>query len=401
MTKPLIPVADQAALVNNLASQHLGGSVVVNDDLSNLADFGKAYDNLSQGTKQIVTSGLITLVTEQLFIVKEYTGNGVDIIRSRSSYDQSEGLIQKNRPALPQAVSDAEVYDPAAGSTSDPFKNYPINFETEYFSKPFAFRYQWSKPERWMTGMFLTREGLGNAISAIDRNIRNAIELNIEDITMSTLRASMVLNLSTVADLTTKGNNHAVNLLSEYNSLRSTTLTKAKALGDPEFMRYAIHRIFVVMDYMKSYTRLYNEKEFPNFSTAEDMNLVLLSQFRRAVDQFLLSDTYHDEFLALPNGKSVAAWKGFLLAANSEPSFESTSTINDTIAVDWEQNPLTVNTDGVLAHIYDTERLGIYNLAILNTNQSDPVGLKTNYFSHVFGRTIADPYENAVTFYVK
>lgn len=400
MATPLIGIGELASLVNSLKDQHLGSAPVVESDLSNIADFGRSYDALDSDTKNIVTSGLITLVTEQLFIQKTYSGNGIDVIRSRS-FEPSDGIIQKNRPALPQAVSDGDAYDPTAGSTSDPFVNYPINFETEYFFKPFQYRYQWSKPERWMVGMFNSRDGLLNAVNSIDRSIRNAIELNIEDTTMGLIRSSMALNLSTAADLTGVGSNQAVNLLAKYNAAYSQTLTAANALTTPEFMRFAIHEIFVVMDYMKSYSVLYNEKDFPNFSSPAESHFVMLSQFRRGVDQFLLSDTYHDEYLKLPNGETVAAWKGFLLGAKTAPDFESTSTINDTVDVSWETDPVTVNTSGVLATIFDKERVGIYDFSTKQTSQKDPVGLKTNYFTHVFGKGIVDPYENGVTFYIK
>lgn len=402
MAKPLIPVADAATIVNSLAAQHLGSSVVVNDDLSNIVDFGKAYENLDTGTKQIVTSGMITLVTEQLFIIHDYKGNGIDIVRSRS-YEPSEGLIQKNRPALPQAVSDSDAYDPAPDSSSDPFKNYPANFETEYFFKPFQYRYQWSKPERWMTGMFLSRDGFSNAISAIDRAIRNAIELNIEDTTMALIRASIGSNLNTVTDLTSAGNTQAVNLLAKYNAAYGATLTAAKALTTPEFIRFAIHEIFITIDYMKSYSVLYNEKKFPNFTRPEDTHFVQLSQFRRAIDQFVLSDAFHDDYLKLPNGETVAAWKGFLLTANTVPDFESTSTVKDTFKaeVNGVEKTIVVNTSGVLATIFSKERIGIYDLSEKQTNQPDAVGLKTNYFTHLFGKSIVDTYENGVTFYIK
>lgn len=402
MAQPLIPVAEAATIVNSLAKQHLGESVIVNDDLSNIVDFGKAFENLDSGTKQIVTSGMITMVTEQLFIVHDYKGNGIDIVRTRA-YEPSEGLIQKNRPALPQAVSDSDAYDPSPNTTSDPFKNYPVNFETEYFFKPFQYRYQWSKPERWMTGMFLSRDGFNNAISAIDRSIRNAIELNIEDTTMALIRASMGLNLNTVADLAGQGNTQAVNLLARYNEAYGATLTAEKALTTPEFIRYAIHEIFITIDYMKSYSVLYNEKKFPNFTRQEDTHFIQLSQFRRAIDQFVLSDAFHDDYLKLPNGETVAAWKGFLLTANTVPNFESTSTVNDTFTaeVNGVSEQITVDTSGVLATVFAKERVGIYDLSEVQTNQPDAVGLKTNYFTHIFGKSIVDPYENAVTFYIK
>ena len=401
MAQPLIPVGDLSTIVNSLAHQHTGQLPIVNDDLSNLADFGAAYENLDGFTKQIVTSGMITLVTTQLFITKQYTGNGIDIIRSRGEYDANSGMIQKNRPQLPDSVSDTDVYDPQVGSTNDPFQNYPINFETEYFFKPFSDRYQWSEPKRWMTGMFNSVDGLMRAVASINQMVQNAMELNIEDTTMAAVRASMVLNMSEVTDLGGVGTTRAINLLATYNQAYSTSLAAANALRTPDFLRYAIHEMFVVMDYMKAYTRLYNEKKYPNFTKREDCHFILLSQFNRAVDQFLLSDAFHDEYLKLPLGESVAAWKGFLLTADSKPDFASTSTLNDTISVDWEDSPLSVNTNGIIGTIFDKERVGIYDLSVVNTNQNDPVGLKTNYWTHVFGKTIVDPYDNGVTFYIK
>lgn len=400
-TQPLIPVADLATLINSLAGQHIGSSVVVDNDLSNLADFGAQYENLDSATKQIVTSGMITLVTEQLFVTREYKGNGLDIIRSRTSYDAADGIIQKNRPALPQAVSDEEVYDPAPGSSSDPFKNYPINFETEYFSKPFAYRYQWSKPERWITGMFLSREAFIQAIASISTMVDNALALNIENVTMAAVRASMVLNLSGVTDLGGVGNNRAVNLLAEYNSAYATTLSAAAAMQTPEFLRFATHRMFMTLDYLKAYTSMYNERSYPTFTNEANAHFVMLAQFKRASEQFLQSDTFHNEFVQLPKHDTVPAWKGFLLDAKGTPSFKSTSTVKDTISVSWEEEPLSVDTSGVIGTIFDTERVGVHNLAVTNTNQKDPVGLKTNYWTHVFGKSITDPYANAVTFYVR
>lgn len=391
-TKPLIPVQDVYAGINKISAQYMGKEVLSNDTID-WVDFGSSYEALDSATKAIVTSGLITLVTEQLTVVKDFKGNGIDIIRSSGPYSQAEGIVQKNRPALPQAVSDAAVYDPAIGSSSDPFKNIPIASETEYFMRPLQFRYEWSKPERWLTGAFLSLEGFNSFVNGVSRMVDNALALNIEAATMANIRASMALNL-------TGGDSpRAYNLLAEFNAASGTSLTAAACMQSPDFLRYAIHRMFVVFDYMKSYTTFYNEKGYPQFSTEDGTHFILLSQFRRAMEQFLLSDTFHDDYLKLPLGSSVAAWKGFLLDGTS-PDFDATSTINDTFTVSWEDEPVTVNQSGIIGTIFDTERVGIHRLGITNTNQYDPVGLKTNYWTHVFGQSIVDPYENGVTFYV-
>lgn len=393
--KPLIPVADAASLVNSLASQHFGGAVVA-DDLSDIADLGKSYDQLDSGTKQIVTSQMITLVTEQLFKIKQYKGLGPDLVRSRGDYDPSGGLIQVNRPSLPEAIPDVEVYDPVPGSSSDPFVNHAVEFETTYYSKPFAFRYEVSHPERWFTGMLASRDALFNVIRAIDTAVDNAFALNVEGISMSLIRASMISNLNgvTLAD----GGPRAVNLLAEFNTARGLALTVDSAINDPEFMRWSINRIVTVYDDMQSYSGSFNDQNYPTFSRADDLRMVMLSSFKHGIEQFLLSDTYNEQYLQLPTFEKVTAWKSFL---GSEATFASKSRINDTVTLPGVETPVTLDTTGVIAHVFDSDRINIQNLGAKVTTQYDPVGLKTNQFTHVAGRTLVDTYANGVTFYLK
>lgn len=392
-TKPLIPVGAAAAAVNSLAKQYIGTEALLADDLSNISDFGRAFEDLDSGTKEIVKSGLVTLITEQLVIAKEYKGNEVDIIRSRGAYDPSAGIIQKNRPNLLQAEDDADVYNPAVNSTSDPFKNNPINFETEYFYKPFQFRYQWSIPERWMTGMFLSRDKFNQFIAAVDTSVKNSLTLNIDNITLSTLRASIALNLNGGASP------RAINLLKSYNKAFKATLKAEQALQTPEFLRWCLNQISVTLDQLKIYSSLYNEKAYPNHLA--DPNVVFLSQFENAAKQYLQADVFNKDLLELPGHSTVVSWKGLVDAKGSVPSFKSLSTVKDTFSVSWQKTPITVNQEGVVAHIFDNERVGIYNLGMKTTSMADPVGLKTNYWTHVFCSSITDPYENGVTFYIK
>lgn len=392
-TKPLIPVGAAATAVNSLAKQYIGTEALLADDLSNISDFGRAFEDLDSGTKEIVKSGLVTLITEQLVIAKEYKGNEVDIIRSRGEYDPSAGIIQKNRPNLLQAEDDAVVYNPAPNSTSDPFKNIPINFETEYFYKPFQFRYQWSIPERWMTGMFLSRDKFNQFIAAVDTSVKNSLTLNLDNITLSTLRSSIALNLDGGASP------RAINLLKTYNKAFKASLKAEQALQTPEFLRWCLNQIAVTLDQLKIYSSLYNEKAYPNHLA--DPNVVFLSQFENAAKQYLQADVFNKDLLELPGHSTVVSWKGLTDVKGAVPSFKALSTVKDTFSVSWKKTPITVDQEGVVAHIFDNERVGIYNLGMKTTSMADPVGLKTNFWTHVFCSSITDPYENGVTFYIK
>ena len=392
-TKPLIPVGAAATIVNSLAKQSMGSEAIVSDDLTNISDFGRTFENLDSGTKEIVKSNLITLVTEQLVIANEYKGNEVDIIRSRSEYDPSAGVTQINFPLLPEAVDDSAVYDPATDSTSDPFKNTPINYETAYFFKPFQFRYQWSIPERWMTGMFLSRDKFNQFIGGVNTMVKNAMTLNIDNITLSTLRSSIALNLH-------GGNSpRAVNLLKSFNTTFKTTLKAEQALQNAEFLRWSINQIAVVLKQLRSYSTMYNEKAYPNH--VDDPKVVVLDMFENAAKQYLQADVFNKDLLELPGHSTVVSWKGLLEEKGGAPSFKSLSTVKDTFTFPWENTPISIDQSGVVAHIFDSNRCGIYNLGVKTTSMADPVGLKTNFWNHVCGTALTIPYMNSVTFYIK
>ena len=392
-TKPLIPVGAAASIVNSLASQSMGSEAIVSDDLSNISDFGRAFEQLDSGTKEIVKSNLITLVTDQLVIANEYKGNEVDIVQSRSEYDPSAGITQINFPLLPQAVDDSDVYNPAPNSTSDPFKNNPINYETEYFFKPFQFRYQWSIPERWMTGMFLSRDKFNQFVGGVNTMVENAMTLNIDNITLSTLRSSIALNLHA------PNSPRAVNLLKSYNDAFKATLKAGQALQTPEFLRWCLNQIAVVLKQLRTYSTMYNEKSYPNH--VSDPKVVLLDMFENAAKQYLQADVFNKDLLELPGHSTVVSWKGLLGEKGGTPSFQSLSTVKDTFTFPWESAPVTVDQSGVVAHIFDERRCGIYNLGVKTTSMSDPVGLKINYWNHVCGSALTIPYMNSVTFYIK
>lgn len=394
MTKPLIPVGTAASIVNSLTKQYIGTEAILADDLSNITDFGRTFENLDSGTKEIVKSNLVTLVTEQLVIAKEYKGNEVDIIHTRSeTYDPSAGIVQKVRLNLKEATDDTDVYNPNPNSTSDPFKNNPIEAEAKYFFKPFQFRYEWSVPERWMTGMFMSRDKFNQFISALDISVKNSLALNIDNITRAVLRSSIALNLHGSASP------RAVNLLKTYNNTFKTSLKAAQALQTPEFLRWSLNQIAVVMKQLSTFSTLYNEMGYANYMS--DPKVVVLDMFENAAKQYLQADVFNKDLLELPGHNTIVSWKGLLTAKGTVPSFESLSTVKETFSVDWEKNPVTVDQSGVIAHIFDYQRCAIRGLGMKTTTMADPVALKTNCWTHVCGSSITDPYENSVTFYIK
>ena len=392
----IIQPVDAYASLNSVANQRLGIDVL-QDNVIDWIAFGDALANLDSQTSQIVTSELVTLVTEQQVLPAVYKSLGVDVVASRGAFSSAVGITQRSRPAIPELTSDAATYDPAPGSSSDPFENYPVEMLTNYYFKPLQAAISWSIPDRWLTGAFLSERGFSDFLTAIRSAVDFRVKSTIDAITFTAIRGSIGLNLQAGV-----AGNRAYNLLAEFNALTGATLTQADSLQSPDFLRYAAQRIRVVMDDMSNTSIVFNEKGYPSATDFGDAHVLILSRLQRAMETNLQSDTFHKELVSLPNHATVPAWKGLLATPTGGITFESTSTIKDTFAftnADGDK-PVEIDQSGVVAHIFTKKRVSIEDLGEHTESMRDPVGLKTNYFTHLSARTIVDPYENGVTFYI-
>ena len=82
------------------------------------------------------------------------------------------------------------------------------------------------------------------------------------------------------------------------------------------------------------------------------------------------SQTFHDQFTALPGHKSVSAWQGLgdgISGSNSFVDFDDISSIN--VVVDDGSSGTTVNIDGIVAFAAD-------KWAIMHTIRSERVAAR-------------------------
>ncbi len=101
-----------------------------------------------------------------------------------------------------------------------------------------------------------------------------------------------------------------VNLLSDYNMATGQTLTANKALLDKDFLKYAS---LVIKKYQARITKmstLFNQGAKARFTNINDLHTVLLADFADSADVYLMSDTYHNETVSLPQHETVPYWQG-------------------------------------------------------------------------------------------
>lgn len=389
-TENLVNVKDDSALKNALVAQLTGQTSLTEDDLTDILDWGSAdISGLDKETRGIITSTLATIVSKQE-VVGAYVPEGeVNIIKSAGEYEDHAGIVQRLRLGIPSAESDSDVYDPdTTGNTAQAlFGKKGINISTTYYFKPFAHRYAWSEGSRWFTGLLLKGRTIREIYAMMRTMVVNAQRLEVEAQTLAAIRASMMVDINSGS---------VVNLLEGYNNEYGTSLTAVNAIQTPEFLQYC-GRVFETEERkLKKATTLYNPMDFLTgaATTVGYFNAEFVSAYKR---NFLI-DAFNANLGGLVENKSITWWKA--PSNNGDTSFATTSTINDKITVSWVEDEIVVNKPYVVGTIMDAERIGLFNFGVENTEQQDPSALSTNYFSHVYGSMMCDPYYNAVTFII-
>ena len=117
----------------------------------------------------------------------------------------------------------------------------------------------------------------------------------------------------------------------------------------------------------------------------------MLSEFKNAANVFLQSDTFHNNYVALPNSDSVAFWQG----SGTDYAFSSTSEVKIKTASGHD-----IDATGVLAVMFDRDALGVSNLdREVRTHYNEKADF-WNYFYNAFAGYFNDTNENFVVFYV-
>ena len=184
----------------------------------------------------------------------------------------------------------------------------------------------------------------------------------------------------------------AVNLLYLYNQrYPSAQLTAENAPTDPDFIRFAAYKMGLYSDRLSKMSTLFNVGGKERFTPVDMLHVVLLSDFAAAANVYLQSDTFHEQFTALPNAETVPYWQG----SGTEYGFDSVSTIN----IKTASNDV-VEISGILGVMFDRDALGVSNLdRRVTTNYNAKAEFFTNFYKFDAGY-FNDLNENFVVFFV-
>lgn len=375
-------------LVNDVTKEVLGKEALMLEDLSNVVDVGTEIINANAVDNYVRT--LVDHIGRVVFVNRPYSGGAPSVLMDGWEYGS---VLEKIAADIPEATEN-ESWELEDGVSYDPNIFYKPKVYAKFFNSKVTFEVPVSITERQVKESFTSPTQLNAFLSMIYNAVDKSMTIKLDGLVERTINSMIGETFhAEFADgtYTDKTSVKAVNLLYEYNTAFSKTLTVAQAMKDPEFIRYASYAMGLYIDRMKKISTLFNIGGRDRFTPRDMLHLVALNDFDKAASTYLYGDTYHNQFVSLPKYETVPYWQG----SGVDYSFDSISQINiKTGSGD------TINAKGILAVMFDRDALGVTNLNRRVTTNYNP---KAEFFSNWYkfdAGYFNDLNENFVVFYV-
>ena len=375
-------------LMNTVTNEILGESAVVNEDLSNVVDIGTAIFNANAIDAYV--KSLVNHIGKVIFVNRPYTGSAPSVLMDAWEFGS---VLEKIQADIPDATEN-ESWELENGQSYDPNIFYKPTVSAKFFNSKVTFEIPMSFTEKQVKQSFSSQEQLNGFLSMLYNSVDKAMTVKVDSLVMRTINnmiAETINNEYSGAELASKSGVRAINLLKLYNTKFTKTLTAEASVTDPDFIRFASYMIGLYSDRLAKISTLFNVGGKPRFTSAEYMHMILLSDFAKAANVYLQSDTFHDEFTKLPSAETVPYWQG----SGTSYDFNDVSGINIKTA-----SGNTVTASGILGVMFDRDALGVSNVDRRVTTNYNP---KAEFYSNWYkfdASYFNDLDENFIVFFV-
>ena len=380
-------------IVNNVTKEILGDTAVVNEDLSNIVDVGKSILGATEIDNYV--KSLCDHIGKVIFDDRKYSGNVPSVLMDAWEFGS---VLEKITADLPEATEN-KSWDLQNGTSYDVNVFYKPTVSAKFYNDRVTFEIPMSFTEKQVKSSFSSAEQLNGFYSMIYNSIDKSMTIKLDGLIMRTINnmtAQTILKdyATPTADAIGGGStNRVVNVLKLYNDKFGTTLKAEKCLTDTAFIKFASYVIGLYKDRMSKMSELFNVGGKPRFTPADDLHLVLLSEFNASVSTYLESDTYHNELVKLPSAEVVPYWQG----SGTSYAFADTSKID--VKTKNESGTLkTVSIGGILGVMFDSNALGVSNLDRRVTTNYNAKGEFFNNWYKMDAGYFNDLNENFVIF---
>lgn len=370
-------------IVNTVTSEVLGKENIVSEDLSNLVDVGNEIidtNNVDNYVKK-----LIDRIGKVIFVNRLYAGGVPSVLMDSWEFGS---IVEKISADMPDAdENDSWKLENGQEYSQDTF--YQPKVSAKFFNSKVTFDVKLSFTTQQVKESFSSVNELNAFLSMLETGVKNSMTVKLDGLIMRTI------NNMTAQTLYKGQAMQKVNLLTTYKTVTGTTLTADKALLDKDFLKFAS---LIIKKYQARITKmstLFNQGEKARFTNINDLHTVLLSDFADSAEVYLMSDTYHNDTVSLPQHETVPYWQG----SGKTYSFSDVSSIKVKIN-DGNKTAKDVSQAGIVGVMFDTNALGVSNL---NQRTTTAYNARAEFYTNFYKMDAGyfnDLNENFVVFYI-
>jgi len=371
------------SIVNSVTAQMYGDSAVAVTDLTGLIQLGDSV-LASNTSKDKFLNTLVDRIGKTIISSRSYSADVLSLMNEAFEFG---AILQKIYVEPIQATASSQ-WNLTDGGTVDQYVIAKPTVHQKLFSDITTWQVKITIPDIQLKSAFTDATQMAVFIDAIFLAMRNSMEVQLEALVEMTYCNFIG---ERIVDTKLNSGHTVINLLTEYNTLFTKTLTPALAMADTEFLKFASMTINLYLERMGKMSTLFNSAGYKRFTSKENARVTMLMDFVSAVSTYLQSNTYHDELVALPNYNKVPYWQG----SGEEYGFDNTSTVHIVTTDGY-----TLEQSGVVCLITDIEALGltIDNRRSKSAYNND--GEYTNFFEKADMGYFNDLSENGVVFIV-
>lgn len=399
------------SLINSVSNEVLGHANIVTEDLTGVVDLGTEVFN--QNAVDNYVKSLVNHIGKVVFVNRPYAGKVPSVLMDSWEFGS---VLEKISADVP-AAEENDTWDLTDGQTYSQDVFHKPTVTAKFFNSKVTFEVPVSITERQVKESFSNAAQLNGFISMIYAAVEKAMTIKADALIMRTINNMIAETILadavafggtegdlTSADLSSASTPRAVNLLKLFNdkfypasgdgepTQNPDALTAADAITNPEFIRFASYVMGTYADRLQSISTVFNIGGKERFTPKDMLHVVLLSDFAKAAQTYLYSDTYNRTDVLLPQAETVPFWQG------SGQNYDFDSTGHITIK---ESTGKSVKVSGVLGVMFDRDALGVCNLdRRVTTNYNAKAEFFNNYYKFDAGY-FNDTNENFVVFFVE
>ena len=287
-------------------------------DLSSFVDVGSNPTLPSfkeQFTKALVIGSVKNFFTDTSY-KKEYND---PFFENSEEYGAITQMINIEVPDVQASHAWKEFEN---GTTVGSYEVFMPVVHTQYYGKTNS----WELPitityEQWNDAV-KDYNGLSTLVSHVMMIVENKIYQHLEDCNGMNRNNFIAEKFAYASTPEAKGI-HVINLCEVAGKQLKKSITVDEFRNDAEALRIATAKISLFTKYLRKQSTQFNTAEYVRFTPSDRLVVQVLSEFESDVNRVLMSDTFHNDMVALPKYESIPYWQ------DSEGlTFDKVSSIN-------------------------------------------------------------------------